>query len=175
VQEINLRLDAVEDLYKNIENTNDLRKILANIGDLERLLSKISANKINPRDFIALKNSLREIPNLKALYNNLHSELLKKLILDLQPNDELVQGIERAIDDEPSLNFGLGKIFKKEYSAELDEYTELKFSSNNWLEKYQEQERQKTGISNLRVSFNNVFGYYIEVSKANIPKVPDYY
>ncbi|HPD33585.1 MAG TPA: DNA mismatch repair protein MutS [Candidatus Kapabacteria bacterium] len=175
VQEINLRLETVEEFYNDIEIANNLRKILSNIGDLERLLSKISANKINPRDFIALKNSLREIPNLKILKSNFRSELLNKLISDLQPNDNLVQEIERAIDDEPSLNFGLGKIFKKGYSAELDEYTELKFSSNDWLEKYQEQERQKTGIGNLRVSFNNVFGYFIEVSKANVPKVPDYY
>lgn len=175
VQEINLRLDAVEDLYNNIENTNDCRKILANIGDLERLLSKISANKMTPRDFIALKNSLREIPNLKALKSNFSSKLIDKLLSDLKPNDKLVEEIERAIIDEPSLNFGLGRIFRQGYSDKLDEYTEVKFSADTWLTKYQEQERQSTDISNLRVSFNNVFGYYIEVSKANVPKVPNSY
>lgn len=175
VERINARLDTVDDFFLNIDFTNQIREILSNIGDLERLVSKISANKVTPRDFIALKNSLRQIPKLKTIASHFNSELASKLFADLHTIDELVNEIERAIIDDPSLNFGLGKIFKRNYNAELDEFTELKYSSDDWLSRYQEQERQKTGISNLRVSFNNVFGYYIEVSKANITKVPEYY
>lgn len=175
VERINARLDTVDDFFLNIDFTNQIREILSNIGDLERLVSKISANKVTPRDFIALKNSLRQIPKLKTIASHFHSELASKLFAGLHTIDELVNEIERAIIDDPSLNFGLGKIFKRNYNAELDEFTELKYSSDDWLSRYQEQERQKTGISNLRVSFNNVFGYYIEVSKANITKVPEYY
>ncbi len=175
VKQINARLDAVEELFLNSDNADKIGSILANIGDLERMLSKVSAGKMTPRDFVALKYSLQEIPKLKSLASSFKSELINKLLSDLVPNDAIVDEIDRAIEEDPTLNFGLGKIFKKGYNAELDEFAELKYSSNDWLANYQQKQRELLGISNLRVSFNNVFGYYIEVSKANISKVPSHY
>jgi DNA mismatch repair protein MutS len=175
VKQINARLDAVEELFLNSDNADKIGSILANIGDLERMLSKVSAGKMTPRDFVALKYSLQEIPKLKSLASSFKSELINKLLSDLVPNDAIVDEIDRAIEEDPTLNFGLGKIFKKGYNAELDEFAELKYSSNDWLANYQQKQRELSGISNLRVSFNNVFGYYIEVSKANISKVPPHY
>lgn len=171
VDAINHRLDKVEQFYQNIHITNESRRFLSEIGDLERLISKISANKANPRDYVNLKVSLQKAYELfKYLSDNSNIQ-----IDSIDFPQQLVEELEKSILDEPSATLGIGKVFKQGYNSKVDEYTFLKYSAREWLQNYQERERERTQIQSLKVSFNNVFGYYIEISKANLSKVPSDY
>ncbi len=172
--DINKRLNIVGSFFDNINPTNELRLLLSGIGDLERLVSKISSNKANPRDYINLKNSLvtaNKINSLKVPKDNEIQDIIGNLTIP----EELINELERALMDEPSVTLGIGRVFKKGYNEKVDEYTYLKYSAKEWLHNYQDKERERTQIQSLKVSFNNVFGYYIEISKANLNKVPDNY
>lgn len=174
INEIKKRLDAVEHFFGNENLTKEIRLLLSGIGDLERLVSKISANKANARDYISLKNSLIIASQLKEVDLSDKGELQQKInSLDI-PLD-LINELTNSILDEPSVTVGIGRIFKKGYNQKVDEYTYLKYSAKEWLHNYQEKERERTQIQSLKVSFNNVFGYYIEISKANLNKVPSDY
>lgn len=171
LDEINKRLNIVEYFYNNLELTQEIRQLLGNIGDLERLISKISADKATPRDYVNLKKSLiiaEKIKNLSSQKDDIFYNLIQKIDIPV----ELVNLLETALVEEPSVTLGIGRVFKKGYNSKVDEYTYLKYSAKEWLQQFQERERQRTQIQSLKVSFNNVFGYYIEISKANISKVP---
>ncbi|OGU58606.1 MAG: DNA mismatch repair protein MutS [Ignavibacteria bacterium GWF2_33_9] len=175
VEKINQRLDTVEEFFSRETANKAITELLTGIGDMERLVSKISVGKINPRDYINLKTSLLAINDIKELRQNFQKNHLLNLFDQLEIPDELITEIEKGILDEPTLAVGIGRIFKKGYNAELDEYVELKYSGKEWIANFQEKERERTGINNLKVSFNSVFGYYIEVSRVNSAKVPDDY
>mgnify|MGYP001064109396 CR=1 FL=1 len=168
---INKRLNIVSFFYDNSEITEKIRELLVNIGDLERLVSKISANKANPRDYVNLKNSLIIVKKIKSL-NYPNNNEIKSIIEQINVPEELINLLDNALLDEPSVTLGIGRVFKKGFNEKVDEYTYLKYSAKEWLQNFQERERQRTQIQSLKVSFNNVFGYYIEVSKANTNKVP---
>lgn len=171
VDEINKRLDIVEQFYLNETSTKEVRQLLTGVGDLERLVSKISANKANPRDYVNLKNSLINVSKIKQISFDENNEL-NNIFNKIELPNELIDLLESAFLDEPSVTLGIGRVFKKGFNDKVDEYTYLKYSAKEWLQNYQEKERERTQIQSLKVSFNNVFGYYIEISKANLNKVP---
>lgn len=169
------RLSATESLFLNFEIREKLRDDLNQIGDLERLISKISTGRANPRDCIHLKNSLKVIPDITDSCNNVNNESLQRISSGLESLSELVDFVESALIDEPSTVIGSGNIFQSGFSEELDSYIEAKYSGKSWISDYQDNERKKTGINSLKIGFNNVFGYYIDVTKVHTEKVPESY
>ncbi len=172
---INRRLDAVEELVKATTTLAAVHDALGKIGDLERYLAKITTNRANARDLNALKNSLKIIPQLKKLLAKAEAPELVEIINNLDDLTNLVTEIENALADDAPLAVTEGGMIRRGYHAELDELRDLAFSGKDWIARLQQQEREHTGIPSLKVSYNKVFGYYIEVSNANLSKVPDQY
>lgn len=175
VREINARLDAVEELFNSVDLRADLQKMLKSIGDLERLISKISARRGNGRDFNALKDSLLKLPEIKQILQKMESRFLKRICDNLQPLQDTTDLIERAITDDPPITITEGGLIREGYNADLDEFRKIAFSGKKWIATLQEMEREKTGIPSLKVGYNKVFGYYIEVTKTHLTKVPESY
>lgn len=175
IETIRRRLEAVRAFFDNDEIRHDLIRTLQEVGDLERIISKICTGRATTRDLIALKNSLKKIPEIKNLLFPLNVQTLNSLAQTLNPLQKIIDEIETALIDDPSVQFGSGNIFKKGFSEELDSYIEAKKSGKNWIAEYQEKERITTEIPSLKVSFNSVFGYYIEVTKPHLKKVPENY
>jgi DNA mismatch repair protein MutS len=171
---IKRRLESVRTLKNLDEIRINLQNYLSQIADLERLSSKICNQKANPRDVVALKNSLKLIPQIKELIND-KSIYLKELTDCLVPLDQTVNLIEEAIIEEPSVQLGTGNVFYKSYNSELSSYLEAKHSGKKWIANFQEEEKKKTGIPSLKVGFNNVFGYYIDITNTHKDKVPPDY
>lgn len=170
---INERLDAVEELIRSKDLLNEIRETLRGIRDLDRLASRIGYGNASPRDMIALRDALHRVPRVITLLSGLNSGLIKRLrgVNDLQC---LAQEISRGIEDNPPVKSDSGYI-KPGYSKEIDELRRITMDTHDWLSRMEEGERQKTGIRSLKIGYNKVFGYYIEVSKANLDKVPPYY
>ncbi len=175
VTQIRARHDAVEELAKSGRVLPELREALAKVGDLERIMSKIATNRASARDLVALKKSLRVVPELRETLSQLEARALQQIREQLDDLDSLVEEIERAIVDEPPLSVTEGGIIKRGYHEELDELRDISFSGKDWIARLQKEEREKTGIPSLKVSYNKVFGYYIEVTKPNLAKVPESY
>ncbi len=175
IDKIQQRLDCVEELLNNPIQLNLLRTRLEEIADIERLISKIASSRANPRDCNSLGRSLKILPDIKRILYNTNTTNLSNIADNILEFKELTDIILKAIKDEPSIQTGTGNIFRPGYNLELDSYIEAKFESKNLIAKYQEEERAKSGINNLKVSFNNVFGYYIEITKSNLNNVPTYY
>lgn len=169
------RQEAVEELLNNREIRKKIIEELKEIGDLERLISKICTGRANPREIINLKTSLKRIPNIKNLLSSIKGNTLINLREKLTSLNQIIDKIEIAITDNPPLNIADGGVIKNNYSPELDELRDIAINGKDWIANLQKSEREKTGISSLRVSYNKVFGYYIEVSNANKDKVPSYY
>ena len=169
------RQECVEELYKNKTLRKNLLNELKEIGDLERLISKICTGKVNPRELITLKISLKKIPLIKQLLDLVKSDTLSKINEKLLELTHLVEKIEKAVDDNPPLNIIDGGVIREGYSAELDELRGLSSNAKTWIANLQRTERERTKISSLKVSYNKVFGYYIEISNANKDKVPEDY
>lgn len=172
---IQQRLSIVSTFVKNIGITENLRNELKQINDLERLVSKISSGKSNPRDLLSLKLSLERIPYIKSLLSKIDNENLIDINQKLVTLDDLVEILNNALKEDPSTTLGSGNIFKTGYSKELDEFINAKYSGKNWIADFQKNERLKTNIPSLKVDFNNVFGYYIEITKTHSHKVPKNY
>lgn len=175
VSAIQKRLNAVE----NLVNEKSLRKELINhlkeIGDLERLISKVCTGRANPREIVAVKTSLRKIPEVKELLNKFSDITLKKIGESLKDLSQLVEKISEAIIDSPPASLTEGGIIRSGFSPELDELREIALHGKEWITNLQQKERERTGIPSLKVGFNNVFGYYIDISNAHKSKVPDDY
>ena len=171
---INQRLDGVEFLYNNTKIRHQLREMLAHCGDLERLISRLSTNRASAREIVALKNTLKLIPGIRDLLpNQLAFSEINSL---LNPLPELVELLDRAINDEDlPLSIHEGGFIKDGYSAELDEYRHIARHGKEWIARLQETERQKLGIPSLKVGYNKVFGYYIEVTRTHAEKIPPEY
>ncbi|RMF61426.1 MAG: DNA mismatch repair protein MutS, partial [Calditrichaeota bacterium] len=172
---IRRRLDAVAELKGASADLNKLQDLLGKIGDLERHVAKVISNRASARDLTALKNSLKVVPHLKEVLRSKEAEALAHIASELDPLDGLVQEIEKAIVDEPPLAVTEGGIIRRGYNRELDELREIAFSGKDWIARLQREEREKTGIPSLKVGYNRVFGYYIEVTKPNLAKVPEQY
>ncbi len=169
------RLDAVAELNANMINREELREYLNPVYDLERLISRVVYHTANPRDLIAFKTSLQMLPAIKTLMNDFSSDLLCKLNRDLDTLDDICEMIDRAIEDDPPISAREGGMIKDGYNPEVDRLRKAKTEGKSWLAKVEEEEREKTGIKNLRIRFNKVFGYYLEVTNSFKDLVPDYY
>lgn len=172
---INSRLDSIEELinYKNI--FHELSIILENISDLERIVSRLSAQAVNARELNALKESLLQIPCVRDLLKNFSGSTFQKIINFPKEILEVVALIERAIIDYPSNVLTEGNLIKSDYNKEVSDLRELINNGHAWIKSFEEIEKQRTGIKNLKVGFNRTFGYYIEISKGNLPLVPKEY
>ncbi|MGE5682199.1 MAG: DNA mismatch repair protein MutS, partial [Bacillota bacterium] len=169
------RQECVEEFYNNKTLKNNLFAELKEIGDLERLVSKVCTGKANPRDLVAVKSSLKRIPQIKLLLANVSSPALKRIHEKLENLDKLVEKIEKAIVDSPPIALNDGGVINYGFSPELDELRDLSKNAKTWIAELQRSERERTGISSLKVSYNKVFGYYIEITNAHKDKIPDDY
>ncbi len=172
---IKKRQEAVEELVKNNELREEIRSVLNNIFDVERLISKISSNTLTPRDMVSLRESLKEIRNLKKLEEKVRNRYLKEIFQSIEDYTWLIDKLDRFLEDNPPIHLKEGGLIKKGVNPELDELKEIKEKGNKWVKEYQEKQRQETGIQSLKVGFNKVMGYYIEVTKPNLKFIPDYY
>jgi DNA mismatch repair protein MutS len=172
---IRTRQDAIEELIRNRSTAHNLADRIKNISDLERLAGKIGCGKANPKDLIWLKNSLVHIPQLISILTESRSDLLSSIKTDLPDTSGLVQLIESSILDDPPLVLTEGGIITSGFSGELDDLKEETKGSRQWIAQLQEKERNRTSIPSLKVGFNKVFGYYIEVTKPHLSKVPQEY
>lgn len=173
VEEIHKRLDAVEELKNSPMLKGEIIASLKKVYDIERLIGKISYGNANGRDMVSLKNSIRELPNIKKLLEKAKSPLLTSLQEELDELKDVYELIEKAIVDEPPISVKEGGLIKKGYHEEVDELKTATTEGKNWLMKLELREKEETGIKNLKVGFNKVFGYYIEVTKSNLSLVPD--
>ncbi len=175
IDNINLRLDAVQELVANSILREDIRAILRKIGDIERLISRVAAGAASPRDYAALRSSLQALPQLNELVQSLSSHMSKSLSSDVQPLPELEQFLCKAIIDEPPATTKDGGVIREGFNAELDAIRTAQHDGRRWIAQMEATERERTGINTLKVGYNAVFGYYLEVTKANVSKVPDTY
>ena len=169
------RLESIEALLQNKTLRKNLQNELKEIGDLERLISKVCTGKVNPRELLNLKTSLKKIPLIKQLLDQTSVETLTTINQRLNSLDKLVEKIELAISDDPPLAISDGGVMRYGFSPELDELRSLSTNAKDWIATLQKTERERTKISSLKVSYNKVFGYYIEISNANKDKVPENY
>ena len=169
------RLDAVAELKDNAICREEIREYLNPVYDLERLVGKITYQSANPRDLIAFQSSLSMLPSVKCILKDMESDLLKEIYEELDPLEELCDLVGRAIQEEPPLAMKEGGIIKDGYNEEVDRLRKAKSEGKNWLADLETKEREKIGIKNLRIRYNKVFGYYLEVTNSFKDLVPDYY
>ena len=169
------RLDAVAELKDNAICREEIREYLNPVYDLERLVGKITYQSANPRDLIAFQSSLSMLPSVKYILKDMESDLLREIYEELDPLEELCDLVGRAIQDEPPLAMKEGGIIKDGYNDEVDRLRKAKSEGKNWLADLETREREKTGIKNLRIRYNKVFGYYLEVTNSFKELVPEYY
>ena len=172
---INARLDAVENLVNEFFVRNNLREIMKDIYDFERLLTRMEIGSANARDMNALKSSLRVLPSVKKQLAKLSAPLLQKIDSKVLLYNDLVELIDKAIVDNPGFSIREGGFIKDGYNSELDEYRNIARNSKRLLQQMEEDEKEKTGIKSLKIGYNKVFGYYLEVRHSSTEKVPDYY
>lgn len=172
---IERRLDAVEELVAHGELRQKLRDLLRRVGDLERLMARVNTGRANARDLNALMRTLTLVPELRTTLAPLESAQLCHIRDGLEELRPLVEELKRALVDDPPLLLTEGGIIRAGYSKELDELRAIAFSGKDWIAKLQTRERERTGIPSLKVNYNKVFGYYIEVTKPHLSKVPPDY
>lgn len=170
---INERLSVVEYFIEKDEEKDELENHLRHIGDLERLISKVAVGRINPREVVQLKNALTAIEPIKKLAEQSNHPVLKRLAEQLNPCQSMRERIEREVFNDPPTLLHRGNVIQSGVSAELDELRRIAYSGKDYLNQMQERESVRTGIPSLKISFNNVFGYYIEVRNTHKDKVPD--
>ncbi|WP_057151886.1 DNA mismatch repair protein MutS [Secundilactobacillus similis] len=167
------RQTKVKVLVDQYFERNSLQEELTKVYDLERLAGRVAFGSVNGRDLIQLKTSLTQIPKLQHVLNGLASDAFDDLMTQLDPIEDVTDAIERAVVDEPPLSVTDGGVIKDGYDATLDQYRQAMRNGKQWLAELEASERQITGISNLKIGYNRVFGYYIEVSKGNLSKLPE--
>lgn len=174
------RLDIVEYFFEKVETLNEVRDILGKVNDLERIVGRIGLNRANARDYKAMEYSLLEIERLFELLSDLNKkyEVFSKELFSKKTENSLknlVTMISQSIKEDPSLYLNKGFIFADGYHEKVDELRSIAGNSRNWVKEFALREKEKTGISNLKIGYNKNFGYYIEVSKVNQSKVPSDY
>ncbi|MDU7955183.1 MAG: DNA mismatch repair protein MutS [Clostridium perfringens] len=172
-EKITLRLNAVEELFKDLSLNDSLKEALHDIYDIERILGKISNKNANAKDLIALKTSINKIPNVKGIIENCTSSLLKNYHNNLDDLRDIYDLLEKSIKEDPSLTLKDGDLIKDGFNGEIDELRLAKTNGKDWISSLENREREFTGIKSLKVGFNKVFGYYIEISKANYSSIPE--
>lgn len=172
-EKITLRLNAVEELFNDLSLNDSLKEALHDIYDIERILGKISNKNANAKDLIALKTSIGKIPNVKGIIENCTSSLLKNYHHNLDDLRDIYELLEKSIKEDPSLTLKDGDLIKDGFNGEIDELRLAKTNGKDWISSLENREREFTGIKSLKVGFNKVFGYYIEISKANYSSIPE--
>ena len=172
-KEIEKRYDAIEEFNENIITREECREYLNPIYDLERLLSKISYKSVNARDMIALKSSLSMLPHIRFLIGSMGNRLMKEYYSQFDALEDIYQLIDKSIDEEPPVSVREGGIIKTGYHEEVDRLRKAKTDGKTWLAELEAKEREQTGIKNLKIKYNKVFGYYLEVTKSYQELVPD--
>ncbi|KAF5062918.1 DNA mismatch repair protein MutS [Proteiniclasticum sp. QWL-01] len=172
-QEIQNRLDAVEALYRDIGFNEEIRETLKGVYDIERMSGKVAQKNINPRELLSLKQSLERIPTVKQLLGQVQYGVLEELREELDELADIADLIGRAISEDAGVSSKEGEIIKAGYDKGVDELRDIKRHGRQWIAQLEAQERSVTGISSLKVGFNKVFGYYIEITKANFGKIPE--
>ena len=175
VKEINKRLEAVQALKNSAILKDDIIEILKKVYDIERLVGKISYGNANGKDMISLKNSIYQIPFLKEVLSKSDDQYLQELFQSLDELKDIFSLIDKAIVDEPPISITEGDLIKLGFNEELDGYKTASTEGKKWLINIEAEEKAKTGIKNLKISYNKVFGYYIEVTKSYLNLVPDTY
>ncbi|MEW5798081.1 MAG: DNA mismatch repair protein MutS [Bacteroidota bacterium] len=199
IEQIKWRENGVQTLVENVSLRSNLQTELSEIGDMERLIARIATGRANPREMLALKRILQSIPKLKVTLSESRrsrdeskgdpstrsstknnslaqgDDTLSTIYSNLQPLDEPTDAISRAIADDPPIKFEEGGIIRDGFNKELDELRSLSFSAKDWIANLQKKERERTGISSLKIGFNNVFGYYIEITHTHKDKIPSDY
>ena len=174
-KEINDRLDAVEELKDSIILRGDVVEALKKVYDIERLAGKISYGNANGRDMISLKNSVKQLPEIKKVLSTTGAGLLKEIYENIDTLNDIYEIIEKSIVDEPPIGVKDGGIIKIGYDPEIDKLKLATTEGKKWILELEAKEREQTGIKGLKVGFNKVFGYFIEVTKSNLSMVPDRY
>jgi DNA mismatch repair protein MutS len=174
-EEINLRLDAVEGMLRDLVGREELRRSMEGILDLERLLSRVTLETANPRDLLALAASLAKLPALRTALSHFTAKRLHSLHEQCDELGDLRDRIASSLEDEPPLTLADGGVIRTGVDTTLDDLRELSRNSKQYIAQIEQRERQRTGIGSLKVKFNNVFGYYLEISKANLHLAPSDY
>ena len=174
-EEIERRLNAVKELTESFFLADELRDELKKVYDIERLLTKITSGIANPKDVSSLRNSLRNFPNVKKIISEFRSELLSQIASNFDDLYDIYCEIDRVLVDNPPFTSKEGGLIRRGVNEELDSLREIKENAEKILKEIEERERRRTGIQSLKIGFNNVFGYYIEVSKPNLHLVPEDY
>lgn len=177
LEQILWRSSGVQSLFTDSSLRITLQAELSDIGDLERLIARIATSRANPRELLALKRILEILPKVKAILNEstVQCNTLHSINNNIQPLNEVTEAITKAIADEPPMKFEEGGVIREGFNAELDELRSLSFSAKDWIANLQKKERERTGISSLKIGFNNVFGYYIEITHTHKDKIPSDY
>ena len=175
VNEINKRLNSVKELKNSIILKGDIIDNLKKVYDIERLAGKIAYGNANGRDLISLKNSVKQLPEIKEILSKTESDLLKELYEELDVLEDVYELIEKSIVEEPPISVKEGGIIKLGYDPEIDQLKKATTEGKTWIVQLEAKERELTGIKGLKVGFNKVFGYFIEVTKSNLSMVPDRY
>ena len=174
-EKIEARLDAVESLCCHSVERDELREYLNAIYDLERLLGKVSYKTANPRDLIAFRNSLAMLPGIKLVIKDLDASLIRQLYEQLDPLEDIYHLIDDSIDEEPPIQTREGGIIKDGFNEHIDSLRHAKTDGKKWLAELEEEDRNRTGIKNLKIKYNKVFGYYFEVTNSYKDLVPEDY
>lgn len=174
-KEIEKRLDAVAELKDQAISREEIREYLSPVYDLERLITRIAYGTANPRDLTAFRSSLEMLPHIRYILEEMESELLKNIHDDMDALEDLCTLVKDAIREEPPIAMKEGNIIRDGYNEEVDKLRRAKSDGKDWLAKLENDEREKTGIKNLRIKYNKVFGYYLEVTNSYKDMVPDYY
>lgn len=172
---INKRLDGVEELYDSIMLREELREYLMPIYDIERLMSRISCQTANGRDLQSFKQSIAMIGPIKTLLSNLSSDIYKNIYESMDDLMDLYEWIDEAVEEEPPVTIREGKLIREGYHEEVDRLRNASRDGKSWLADLEEKERERTGIKNLKIKYNKVFGYYLEVTNSYLSLVPEDY
>ncbi len=172
INEINYRQDATDEIYKNLIVRDELSNALRYISDIERLCVKISNKSINPKEVITIKKALSAVPAVKNAISKLNSSLFIDAYKNLADFDLLVDFLDKAITDEPPITIKDGNVIKEGFNEQLDIYRNVSENAKKWILELEQKEKELTGIKNLKINFNSVFGYYIEVTKSQLDMVP---
>ncbi len=173
--EIIRRHKAIEEINRQMITREELREYLNPIYDLERIMTKVIYQTANPRDLLAFKTSIAMLPPIKSLLADYRGDLLRQICEDLDPLEDLHALIDASISEDPPISVRDGDIIKDGYSEDIDHYRDAKTKGKQWLADLEIKEREKTGIKNLKVKYNKVFGYYLEVTNSYKDLVPDYF
>ncbi len=173
--EIQRRLQAVEELKDESDTRESLREDLKRVSDLERLNGKLALGQSNGRDLAALKDSLRQIPLLKEKLSGVQTVRLAELAETLDPLEDVCELIEKALVDDPPVSLKEGGLVREGYDEQLDQYIHASRDGKSWIASMEAREKKRTGINSLKVGFNKIFGYYLEITKANLASAPDDY